>query len=1041
MPEFAAKAALDAIRKENKRAPDDMELATVADSFGYADVDAMLQAIDAAGKKADMVEGMTDQRMLERHGDLVDQRAIEEAANEAVHNEARARSLATELKSQGEMMNPRQDTGRTATNGRPITVNSIVAAAKEFAENLAARRRIKDLKNATWQHRSAEARAGKAWQAATAKGETEAAVQAKRDQVLNNAVVRALQDAQEEAKKTLEFFKRVAKGNDEKVVKGGRDADVVNAARAILAAYGIAPRLEKSAVEYLAVLEKSDPAMYAALQPSVAAALNNAKPVDEMTMEELRGLRDEIGAMWHLAKRSRQMEVDGNLLDIEDAAQELQDRMQAIGVPATMPGDSGAITDAEKRARWLQHAGSLLRRAEQWAEGMDGKFGGPFLRLVFQPVKEAADRYRADRVKYRKAYQALVDQVAPALTKGKIAAPELGYTFGEGHNGIGHAELLHAILHTGNESNKRKLLLGRRWATENPDGTLDTSRWDTFIQRMHDTGVLNKAHYDFAQGVWDLLEQTKPLAQKTHRDVFGRYFAEVTADSFDTPFGSYKGGYVPAQADPRIVQDADLRKLAESENENMAYSFPATNKGFTKGRVEYNRPLLLDLRTIGQHLDKVLLFSHMEPAVRDVQKLLGQKGVAYSLGRIDPTIYAGMLTPWLNRSARQIVETPILGDGGISRVLSAARSRAGMALMFANVSNSLQQLTGFSAAFAKLKADGLNSQMLRATAQFIASPKQMAKAVAAASPFMDGRMENEIAAINDAMDEILLDPNLYEKAQAWTRKHAYFMQTAMANTMEPIIWTAGYNGALEKGMSQKDAVRYADGLVRQTQGSTLPEDVSRIETGPAYARVFTQFIGYFNMMANTNASGLKQIAGDVGLKKGAGKALLLVTAGMLIPLWVAEAIAQAMRGGPDDEDDDGYLDDWLAAVFGMGTIKGAFAMVPFVGQLANAAVNRANSNPADDRISLSPAVSLLEAGAGVPKLVYQAATDPDKINARNAVRDVASAISITTGLPAYAVARPLGYLAGVADDRIEPTGPVDTARGLLTGSASPESKQ
>ncbi len=90
---------------------------------------------------------------------------------------------------------------------------------------------------------------------------------------------------------------------------------------------------------------------------------------------------------------------------------------------------------------------------------------------------------------------------------------------------------------------------------------------------MHRDGVLAKAHYDFAQGVWDLLESTKPLAQKAHRDVFGRYFDEVTADAFSTPFGTYSGGYVPAQADPRIVTDAALRSLAQMENENMAFSF------------------------------------------------------------------------------------------------------------------------------------------------------------------------------------------------------------------------------------------------------------------------------------------------------------------------------------------------------------------------------------------------------------------------------------------------------------------------------------
>jgi len=31
-------------------------------------------------------------------------------------------------------------------------------------------------------------------------------------------------------------------------------------------------------------------------------------------------------------------------------------------------------------------------------------------------------------------------------------------------------------------------------------------------------------------------------------------------------------------------------------------------------------------------------------------------------------------------------------------------------------------------------------------------------------------------------------------------------------------------------------------------------------------------------------------------------------------------------------------------------------------------------------------------------------------------------------------------MAGVADDRINPTGPVDYARGMVTGFASPQSK-
>ena len=1006
----------------------------VADMFEFDSGAELARYLADALPLSEEIEGTADRLMLERHGDLVDQRAIEEAANEAVHNEARARSLATELKAQADMMNPRQDTGRTDTRGRPITVNAITAAAKEFAANLAARRRIKDLKNAAWQHRSAEARAGKAWQEATAKGDTQAAVQAKRDQVLNNAAAKALQDAQAETRKILEFFKRVAKGNDEKVVKGGRDPDVVNAMRAILGAYDIAPRLEKAALEYMETVSRNDPAMYAALQPSVQDAINNAKPLPEMTMEELRGLNDELRAMWALAKRSRQMEIDGNLLDRQDLADELLARMNDIGIPAEIPGERAAITDREEAGIKLQFAKSILSRVEQWAERMDGKFGGPFLRFVFQPIKEAADAYRTARVDYRKRFTALVENVAPAIRPGSIPASELGYTFGNSRDS-GQAELLHAILHTGNDSNKRKLLLGRGWATENPDGTLDTSRWDAFIQRMQDTGVLRKEHYDFAQGVWDLLEEMKPLAQETHRNVFGRYFAEVTANAFETPFGSYRGGYVPAQTDALLVRDAKLRELAEGENETMAYAFPSAPSGFTKARVEYNKPLLLDLRALAQHIDKVLLFSYMQGPVTDVRRLLTDKGVAYALDRIDPGAYEGMLIPWLNRSARQIVETPVAGDRKLSRFLSAARSRAGMALMFANLSNTFQQITGFSMAAVKVKP----SLMLKATAEFTRSPKAMKTSVAAASEFMRNRMLNEIGAMNDAVEQILVDATKLEKAQAWTREHAYFLQAAVDNTMSPIIWTAAYNQAIEQQMNHKDAVRFADGVIRQTQGTTLPEDISRFESGSAIARTFTQFVGYFNMMANTNATAAKQVIDEVGLRKGAGRLLGIALAGLLVPIWVAEAIAQAFRGGPDDEDDDGYLDDWLMAVFGLGTLRGMVAQVPIVGQMAQLAVNRFNSNPADDKFSLSPAVSLIESAVSSPASVYKAIVDEG--SAQKAVRDVAAAATLITGLPIYGAARPIGYLAGVADERIEPTGPIDFTRGLVTGTASPESKQ
>jgi hypothetical protein len=1042
----------------------------VADMFGFASGDLLVREILAAEPIGSVIEGMTDQRMLERHGDLATPEAIEAAANEAVHNEARARSLATELKSQSEMMSERQDTGRTASNGRPITVNAIVAAAKQFALDLASRRRIKDLKNAAWQHRAAEARAGKAWQSATAKGETEAAVQAKRDQLLNHYAAKALQDAQAEVKKTLEFFGRVTKGSDEKTVERGRDPDVVNAMRAILAAYGVAPRLEKSALEYLAVLEKNDPELYAALQPSIASAMNNAKPLNELTMEELIGLRDEIDAMWFLAKESRQIEVDGNRMDIDAAKQPLLERMEEIGVPDTLPGETSALTAADKRAQKMRETRGNLTRVEQWTEGMDGKIDGPFNRIVFRAIKTAADRYRKQRTDAFKRLEAATKAVAPFIEQRLIDAPEIGYVFGkgDGHNNTGMAELLPALLNTGNDSNKRKLLLGGRpgrpWAVENADGSLDTSQWDALLQRLVADGTLRKEHFDYVQAVWDALESLKPQAQEAHRKVFGRYFSEVTAQPFVDPFGvQRRGGYYPANVDPALVPEGQLRKLAEQENESLSFAFPSTGRGFTYSRVEgYTRPLMLDINQMFRHVDKVLLFSNMQVPVNGVNRLLRDKAVSQTLSKISTEAYGSILTPWLSGAARQIVEEQVPSDGAFNRVASILRSRTGLQLMTANISNALQQITGLNTAAAKLRADGMpHGALVKATAKWFANPKALRDSVRLKSDYMRDRAENETAVLLDTMRDIMFNPSVMQKAEQFSRRHGYFMQVLFDNTMSPVVWSASYSSYLDKlpkvdttGMTpdqveellrsqDREAVLYADGVVRQTQGSNLPEDVSRFERGPGFIRLFNQFAGYFNMQANTNASSIVKLAEQGGLKKNKGRAFYIVMMGLLTPIWLAEAIAQAFKGGPDDEDEDGQVwDDWLRSIFGMGTFKGLVAMVPAVGPLISAAVNRvATPSPADDRASVSPVFSVLESAVGGNLYTaYQFAADKD-ISEQRAVRDAAMLIGLITGVPAFALARPAGYLAGLASEDIEPTGPVDMARGLVTGTASPESKQ
>jgi hypothetical protein len=743
-------------------------------------------------------------------------------------------------------------------------------------------------------------------------------------------------------------------------------------------------------------------------------------------------MRDVVRKFWDLSREEMKVDIEGRQLDLADVVQELTVQLEAQGVTPKGPSTQ---TPSEWQKRLRQFAGlkAGLRRVESWARLYDGGKVAAFTKYIWRPVSEAADRYRADRNKYILKYRELFRVIEPTMGGGKIIAPEINFTFRN------KSELLHAIMHTGNSSNYRKLLLGRGWGTEDQDGNLIDNAWQNLISRLANQGILTKADFDFAQSVWDLLEETKPLAQAAHKKVFGSYFSEITAEEVQTPFGTYKGGYIPAVYDTYNVQDAALRAQQDAVEANDSTMFPSPASGFTKSRVDYNKELALDLMILPQHIDKVLKFAHLASPVRDVLKILKNRSFSAVLESADPTAQSDILLPWLTRAARQIIEEPTKGQGGpmVDGFFRIIRQRAGMGLMFANLVNVAQQVTGFSVAALQVKPRYLASGLIRYTR----NPMAITKAIRQASPMMADRGDNQLAAMYGTIDKIIDKDNKYAQVQDWFGRHTYFMQQGVQNVMDVIVWLGAYDQALAQGATDQEAAKQGDAAVRQTQGSTLPEDVSRIETGTPMLRSFVHMYGYFNMWGNVLSTEVRTLMRDMGLKKGAGRLMFVYIAGFAIPAVAAQLIADGMRGQlPEDEDDDGWLEEWLAWYFGTQA-KTVTAFAPIVGQAINAIPGAWTSVPYDDRIAGSPAISVVEGGLRTisGKTVYDAiAEDGDK---SKAIKDVLSLITLVTGVPVQALSRPIGYAVDVAEGDIEPTSELDYIRGLVTGTASEASRQ
>jgi len=550
--------------------------------------------------------------------------------------------------------------------------------------------------------------------------------------------------------------------------------------------------------------------------------------------------------------------------------------------------------------------------------------------------------------------------------------------------------------------------------------------------------VLTKADFQFAQNVWDLLESLKPESQKAHKEMFGYYFNEITAKELEVDFGEgpvkFRGGYVPAKADPYTNEDAKVRQEREQfENNNNSFQFPTTGKGFTKSRVEsYTVPLSLDMNLLGGHIDGVLRFTYIEPRVKEVSRIALDPGFRQSVSKIDTQIASEMLVPWLQRAAQQ--QTILPSATGLGKATDAAarvlRRNVAMQIMMGNVTNTLQQVTGLVVAMSKVQPKYIRNAM----AEYTVNNKAMIEAIMEKSDWMKSTQGSNIFEIHQQVKEILVNPTTFEKAKEFSSKHSYFLQMHAQNMVNAIVWRGAYDQAIEQKMSDLEAVRMADSAVRTTQGTTNPEDVSRFETGTPTEMLFKQFVSYFNMLANLNGSEIQRIQRDVGLRKGMGRGFYLYLTAFMLPAVLSEIIVRAMGNSWDDDDDNEYLDDAMKVFFG-SQFKTATATVPYVGQLGVAAYNKAfTKNIADDRLSLSPVLSIVEAGAGVPAAIYKDAVDRGELK-KKTIKDSLQMIGIMTGLPTGPLGRPVGYLMDVESGKAEPTGPIDFSRGLITGKA------
>lgn len=985
----------------------------VAEMFGYESGDALIRDLLNSPSPKQKIDELTDARMAVQYSEFFDQQSIIEAVEAALHNDVRARMLSAEM---------------AALNGLLGRKSALNEAAKTVAQDIVQRQKIKDIRPHV--RAQDDARLGRMANDAFRKGETVEAARHKRNQLVQFYATKYSYDAKDQIQKHLELVKKVF-GNNEKLSKN-RDFDFVTAARGILGKYDLG-RESTNYEHQLELIRKYDPTTYAEIQN--IGALPENQNYRELTLEQFNAVMAAVETLWHRSKENKIWHTTNEAFEREQVREELiQQTGGKKSVEKIQQTLLGRDKTAELKAKFME-LGASAKRVDQVVTWLDGGASGKFRTYLLNPMQDALAKYRIEKAKMLKDVVDIFEGFGK-MDNSKIAAPELNnFTF------VGKQSLLHAILHTGNLSNKERLVLGYGWGVRLEDGSVDFSAWDQFFNRMVKEGVITKKDMDNIQKLWNLFDKYKEQAQITHKKINGRYFDELPRTPISMPFGEYEGGYVPAAYD-RIrsneqdrIQDKNL-----AENNLAALDIATTGANFTKSRADrYHDQLELDMSRLPSHLDKELRYIHLELQIRQIGRLLLNKDFRNEIERVLPFGVKQVFNPWLKAIANQTVDESS-GVSLLDNIFRTLRRNTGIAIMAGNLKNAVEQFTGFTQVAVAVPP----KQLLKAQAHYFASVatrEDMANNIMEMSDFMKTRFDRAADEYRYAVDEIVFQKGAIQTVKDFTMKHAYVLQTTIQRPMEMISWQAAFNHYTEQGMTQYEAVHAADAVIRQYMTDMSPEGISNLERGTPAKRMFLMFYNWFNMVWNTSMSEAKlALEASNGSWVQASPRLAYVALMMIsIPSMLSELLGVIFAGGLKDEDDDDNKWDDLSAKLALSQLKMLAAFVPYAGNVVNAAISNTDDTIVNDRYTASPVFSMGESGLSLIQHARRALDEDKEVNQGKASKDLMNTATLITGIPFAVLGKPSGYWLDVAQGKKDaPDSIYDATRGTITGKHAPE---
>lgn len=473
--------------------------------------------------------------------------------------------------------------------------------------------------------------------------------------------------------------------------------------------------------------------------------------------------------------------------------------------------------------------------------GKDG-VKGPVERFIIDRIKDADNMRILNAIEIEKAVRPHLVQIDKTIRKwhkkfgNRITiegaqVPELLQLDGQ-TKGWKADQIFAVVLNTGNTgetSNLQNLMAGYEDLNA---GAIENIK-----------NMLGVKDMRAVQGVWDVIDSLFKKANEQHVKIKGFDMTKIESTPFVFKGESFRGGYYPIAHDRDLsfVVDDRGKKTDLFESDEATFTTPYAKSGHSIKRIKgVALPIRLNLNVVGNHIDNVLRYTYLSDAIRDADKITRDSGFRASAVNILGKDVYSTIRPALKHIANPRRE----GSGGIvDKAVEWMRGKSTAYILAWNTGVAIKQPLSTAGAIhdmgAKAYLDGFSSVLV--------SPAAHYQKMIELSPYMRDRLKSFDRELRSAFAKLTPEQKgVYfgDKKVTWDDVANFgFWQIRIADTTTVLpIWHGAFNDKLNAGQSNLDeAIRYADDIVRNSQPSAQPLDLSTWQRDGGAVRLFSSF--------------------------------------------------------------------------------------------------------------------------------------------------------------------------------------------------------